>query len=141
MHFRSNKTHNVQIDESKEFKKKIKNIDTTYTNKLVSRVKINVPDFENYRLDHFDIDTYSLKNPLTCNHYRNNNPIRMRHINIPEYSEYEYKIKPFNNYIPFVGNDTKRPYGELYYRNKTLTSVDEFPKIEIDLDNKINMKK
>ena len=141
MHFRSNKTQNIQVDQTQEFKKKIKHIDTTYTNRLVSSIKINVPDLDNGRLDHFSIDTHSLKEPLTCIHYQYNNSFRIRPIKIPEYQEYQYKIEPFNDYIPFVGKDTKRPYGEMYYRNKTLTPINELPKIQIDLDNKINMKK
>lgn len=140
MQFNSKRTQNIHVDVSKEFTKKIKHVDTTYTNRLISNIKVNVPDNVNYRLDRFDVDIYSLEKPLCCNISYNKKP-KMIHINVPEYQEYKYNITPFNDYIPFVGNDTKRPYGEMYYRNKTLTSVNDFPKIDIDLDNKINMKK
>lgn len=134
------RTQNLHIDENKEFSKKIKVVDSTYTNRMISNVRINIPDLEVPWEKRMNIDHYSLVEPLSCKISRNYTP-KMRRIKIPEYKEYEYHITPFNDYTPFVGVDSKRPFGELHYRSKALTSREDFPKIDIQVDDKLNMKK
>ncbi len=134
---------NLHVDESQAFQKKLKQVDTTYTNRMISRVRINVPDVEDYRVGQFDVGEGDLETPLTCRIEANNSYMlrRMRPIKTPEFKPYEYKMRPFNDYLPFVENQPERPHGEIYFRKQTLTPLNEMPKIDTDLDDKINMKK
>lgn len=140
--YNQDKIPNIQINENQEFTKKIKHIDSTYTNSLIAKVKVNVHDLQDYRVRRFDIDPYSLSSPLICK-IKNNNYYRIKNINIktPKYSNSNIVIKPFNDYIPFVENTKHIPFGELYYRKQKLTSISKLPKLNLELDDKINMKK
>ncbi len=134
---------NLNIDDSKSFSQKLSYRDHTLTNRLISKVRINVPDLEDYRVTRFNIGEDYLETPLLCKIQSNNNQLinRARPINSPEFEPYKYKISQFRDDLPFVENALERPYGENYFRNQTLTPLSEMPKISIDFDEKINMKK
>ncbi len=102
-----------------------------------------VLDLDDYNVSRFDIGENYLETPLTCRIEDNNNHMlrRMRPISTPEFKPYEYKMRAFNDYLPFVENVADRPHGEIFYRSQTLTPLSKMPKISVDFDEKINMKK
>ncbi len=139
---KSNKP-NLNIDDSKSFSQVLKYRDHTITNRLISKIRINVPDLEDYRVSRFDIGESDLETPLICRIQSNNYNLlnRARPISSPEFTPYEYRISQFRDDLPFVENMITRPHGETYFRHQTLTPLSKMPKISVDFDEKINMKK
>ncbi len=130
MHYGKGNKPNLHIDDSQAFTKKLKHLDNTYTNRMISKVRVNVPDLTDYRASRFDIGADYLEGPLTCSIESNTNNMlkNIRPISTPEFKPYEYKMTPFNDYIPFVERQVERPHGELYYRRETLKPLSEMPK-------------
>lgn len=138
-----NKKHNNNNQyQSEEFSHKITEINNTYINKLISSIKVSVPEY-NVNVDRFHIDTYDIELPLTNLNMNNNPNLKMRNIHLPDYSEidYVYSVKVPDNIYPFSSNDPKRSNGENDYRNKTLKPINQLERIDVILDEKINMKK
>lgn len=144
MQDKQTKEPNLQVDESKAFTKKLKEVDQTYTNKLIARVRVNVPEEDDYRVSRFDIGAEALDSPLLCKvQFDNSRKIfkTMRPIRVPKYTPYQIHITPFYDELPFVETPYTKPLGELHYRNKTLKPLSEMPKIDPDFNDKIKLTK